>query len=160
MTFQQKDPLKPVVLWSSTWLLLATLIGLGFQSEAHTFSSMRLEDDPDERPSLSLRSSASVAFSSSELLFIAELKGGADDYQEFYCPSIEWDWDDATRSESTYDCEPYEPGKTKIQRRYSARHTFTEPGTYEIRFMLKKRSQVLTYARTKVRVRYGLPTRP
>ena len=96
-----------------------------------------------------------VAFSASDVLFVAVLKGGADNYEEFYCPTIEWDWDDLTKSETTYDCEPYEPAKSEIRRRYSARHTFQQSGTYEVTIRLKRKDKVLAYARTSVIVRFG-----
>src|SRR5881227_2471119 len=38
----------------------------------------------------------------------AELKGGDDDFEDYYCPTIEWNWGDGTVSESSNDCEPYE----------------------------------------------------
>ena len=96
-----------------------------------------------------------VTFAASEVLFIAQLRGGADDYEEFYCPTIEWDWDDLTKSEATYDCEPYEPSKSEIRRRYSTRHTFQRSGTYEVKVRLKRKDKVLASARTRVIVRFG-----
>ena len=49
----------------------------------------------------------------------AELKGGDDDFQDYYCPSIEWNWGDGTVSEATNDCEPYEARVSQIKRRYT-----------------------------------------
>ena len=54
----------------------------------------------------------------------AELIGGANDSEEFYCPTIEWDWGDGTQSESSVDCEPYEAGKSEIKRRFTVSHVF------------------------------------
>ena len=159
MTLQRKRR-SAVPSWSTSTLAVAALCVLAPHSTPSTTAGRQSEEGRDDRPSLSLRSSATVAFSSRELLFIAELEGGADDYQEFYCPSLEWDWDDATKSEATYDCEPYEPGKSEIQRRYSSKHTFQEPGSYEVKFRLKRRDKILIAARTKVTVRYGLPPGP
>ena len=156
MTLQRKQR-SAVPSWSTATLAVATVFVLAFHSTPPTAEGRQSEENRDDRPELSLRSSTAFTFSSSEVLFIAELKGGADDYEEFYCPSIEWDWNDATRSEATYDCEPYEPGKSEIQRRYSARHTFLDPGSYEVYFRLKKREKILTSARTKVKVWYGRP---
>ena len=81
------------------------------------------------------------------------MRGGADDYEDFYCASVEWDWDDDTRSESTPDCEPYEPGKSRIRRRFSTRHRFDYGGRYEVRFRLKKRDDAVAAARTVVELR-------
>ena len=109
----------------------------------------------DDKPELSLRASPRVAFAPVEVLFVAELRGGADDYEELYCVSIEWDWDDDTRSESTPDCDPYEPGTSKIRRRYSTRHRFDYGGRYEVRVNLKRRDETVASARTTVELRGG-----
>ncbi len=109
----------------------------------------------DERPDLSLRASPRVAFAPAEILFVAQLRGGADDYEDFYCATVEWDWDDDTRSESTPDCEPYEAGTTKIRRRFSQRRRFDYGGRYEVRINLKKRGDTVASARTVVELRGG-----
>ena len=88
------------------------------------------------------------------ILFTAELKGG-DDIEEFYRPEVEWDWDDDTRSESTPDCEPYEPGTSQIRRRFSQRRRFDYGGRYEVRINLKKRGDTVASARTVVELRGG-----
>ena len=120
---------------------------------ATTGSTMgRAEDD---KPDLSLRASPRVAFAPVEILFVAELRGGADDYEDLYCVSVEWDWDDDTRSESTPDCDPYEPGTSKIRRRYSTRHRFDYGGRYEVRINLKRRDETIASARTTVELRGG-----
>ena len=108
-----------------------------------------------DRPSLSLRASPRVAFVPAEILFVAQLRGGDDDYEDFYCVTIEWDWDDDTRSESTPDCEPYEPGTSRIRRRYSTRHRFDYGGRYQVRINLKKRGDTVASARTAVELRGG-----
>ena len=113
------------------------------------------ETQEDDQPELSLRASPRVAFVPVEVLFVAELRGGADDYEDLYCVSVEWDWDDDTRSESTPDCDPYEPGTSKIRRRYSARHRFDYGGRYEVRINLKKRGDVIASARTNIELRGG-----
>ena len=152
MTFQRHR--SSAVLSRST-LAVATLCVLALHAPRLPAESSQSDEKRDERPSLSLRSSVQVTFSSPEVLFVAQLKGGADNYEEFYCPTIEWDWDDLTKSESTYDCEPYEPAKSEIRRRYSARHTFQQSGTYEVKIRLKRKDKVLANARTRVMVPFG-----
>jgi hypothetical protein len=83
----------------------------------------------------------------------AELTGGANDYEAYYCAKIEWDWGDDTRSEAGYDCEPYEKGKSEIRRRFTQEHTFRIPGTYEVAFRLKQGSKIVGAARVTVQVR-------
>lgn len=106
----------------------------------------------NEDPELRLRATPRVGFSGTDILFIAELRGGPDDNEELYCASVEWDWDDDTRSERIPDCDPFEPGLSEIRRRFSQRHTFQQGGQYEVRFNLKKRGDVVLSARTIVQV--------
>ena len=111
----------------------------------------------DDRPELSLRARPQVAFAPAEISFTGVLRGGRDDYEEFYCVSAEWDWDDGTRSESILDCEPYEPGVSEIRRRFSRRHTFTLGGRYEVCLTLKRRDCVVQLERTSFVIQSGRP---
>lgn len=105
-----------------------------------------------ESPELRLRATNNLAFVPAEMLFTGRLRGGADDDEEYYCLSAEWDWDDGTISESTFDCEPYEPGVSEIRRRFSRRHTFTLGGRYEVRLTLKRGDDIVASARTAITV--------
>ena len=118
-------------------------------------SGRERQPEDDQKPELTLRSSPKVGFAPAEILFVAQLQGGTDDYEDLYCATIEWDWDDDTRSESTPDCEPYEPGTTTIRRRFSTRHRFAYGGRYEVQLSLKKRDDVVASARTIVELRGG-----
>ena len=64
----------------------------------------------NRRPKLVLRGRPEVAITPARVVFSAELTGGADDFEEYYCPTVEWDWGDDTRSESTVDCPPFPEG--------------------------------------------------
>ena len=112
----------------------------------------------DDRPELTLRARPQVAFASTEISFTGVLRGGSDDYEEFYCVSAEWDWDDGTKSESIFDCEPYEPGVSEIRRRYSRRHTYDRGGRYEVRLTLKRRDDVVDLVRTSVVIQGRFPS--
>jgi len=94
-----------------------------------------------------------VAYAGNDILFVGELRGGPDDNEELYCPTIEWDWGDDTISENTLDCDPFEAGVSEIRRRFSVRHTFDYPGRYEVRLHLKRQDDVLISARTRIEVR-------
>ena len=106
-----------------------------------------------EEPKLTLRASPRIVFNPDDVLFIGELRGGDDNYEELYCVSLEWVWDDDTRSQSTPDCEPYEPETSRIRRVYSMRHKFQGSGRYEVWLHLKQRDKIVSSARTSIEVR-------
>ena len=132
-----------------------SLVVLALPTAAPHGSAVRAQGDDDDKPKLSLRASPRVGFAPAEILFVAELRGGADDYEDFYCASVEWDWDDDTHSESTPDCDPYEAGTSRIRRRFSTRHRFDYGGRYEVRIRLKKRDDTVAAARAVVELRGG-----
>lgn len=107
----------------------------------------------DDKPELSLRASPSIAFSPAEIYFVAELKGGADDYEEYYCAGAEWNWGDGTKSESSADCDPYEAGKSTIERRFVARHRYRVEGSFRVRFRLMQKEDSVAGIGTTVIVR-------
>jgi hypothetical protein len=84
-----------------------------------------------------------------------DVNGGSDDYPEFYCPTVEWDWGDGTMSESSSDCDPYEAGKSTIARRFTADHVFRQQGGYRVTFRLKQKNRVVGSASATVQVRAG-----
>ena len=112
------------------------------------------EAKDDKRPKLTLKAQPVVSISPAKVTLRAELNGGANDYEEFYCPTIEWDWGDGTQSESTLDCEPYEPGKSEIKRRFSVEHVF-RAGSYQIAFRLKRHNKAVASVTTSIQVQAG-----
>ena len=74
----------------------------------------------DKRPSLTLKVTPPLGFSPLRVHASIDVRGGPDDFNEFYCPTIEWDWGDGTVSETSEDCEPYQEGTSTIRRRFSA----------------------------------------
>jgi hypothetical protein len=110
----------------------------------------------DKKPSLSLRATPPVGFSPLRVRFVVEVRGGADDYADFYCPAIEWDWGDGTVSKNSEDCDPYEAGKSTIRRRYSIEHVFRQPGSFQVFFRLKQRDRVIAASSGNVQVRPGV----
>src|SRR6187549_3774511 len=81
-------------------------------------------EDKPKRPKLTVKANPTMAMSPARVVASADVSGGADDFEEFYCASVEWDWGDGTKSESKSDCDPYEAGKSEIKRRYAQEHTF------------------------------------
>ena len=109
-----------------------------------------------KKPSLSLKATPSVSFAPARVVVVAEVKGGPDDFEEFYCPSLDWDWGDFTTSTAEADCEPYEPEKSTIKRRYTVEHRYKNPGSYKIMLRLKKADRVIASANAQIQVRAGL----
>jgi hypothetical protein len=112
--------------------------------------------DKKDKPTITVRSAPIVGFSPARMVVTAELRGGADDYQDFYCATVEWDWGDDTKSEAGADCEPYEAGKSTIKRHFTFDHVFNTAGEYRVEFKLKQKKKVVARAFTDVKVRPGI----
>jgi hypothetical protein len=112
-------------------------------------------DGADKKPSLSLKATPPAGFAPLRVHLAVDVKGGPNDYADFYCPTVQWDWDDGTISETSEDCNPYEAGKSSIRRRFSADHTFRLSGDYRLTFRLKQKDKVVSSATTTLTVRPG-----
>jgi hypothetical protein len=112
-------------------------------------------DAADKKPSLSLKATPPAGFAPLRVHLAVDVKGGPNDYADFYCPTVQWDWDDGTISETSEDCNPYEAGKSTIRRRFSADHTFRLSGDYRLTFRLKQKDKVVSSATTTLTVRAG-----
>ena len=108
-----------------------------------------------DRPKLLLRAQPSVAIAPARVILTAELSGGANDYQDFYCPTIRWEWGDLSSSEAVSDCAPYEAGKTEIKRRFTVEHMFDHAGSYKVYFRMKHGSKEIAATSTTVKVQPG-----
>lgn len=111
--------------------------------------------EADKKPSLSLRATPPAGFAPLRVRLFVEIRGGPDDYADFYCPTVHWDWDDGTISETSEDCDPYEAGKSVIKRRFTADHTFRTSGDHRLTFRLKQKDKVMASATTNITVRAG-----
>jgi hypothetical protein len=120
----------------------------------HASGAQRSGDD--KKPSLSLRATPPVGFSPLRVRLVVDVRGGSDDYQDFYCPAIEWDWGDGTVSGNSEDCNPYEAGKSTIKRRYTIEHVFRQPNTFQVFFRLKQRDRVIAASSANIQVRPGV----
>jgi hypothetical protein len=112
--------------------------------------------DKNAKPSIKVKASPIVAFAPARVVLTAEVKGGANDYEEFYCPTVEWEFGDGTKAEATTDCDPYEAGKSEIKRRYTHDRVFRIPGDFNVEFRLKQKNKTVATARTSIKVRPGL----
>jgi len=134
---------------SALGVILCAALAAGGQKEGKDAKDSK--DKDDKRPKVTLRAQPVVSISPSKVTLRAEITGGANDYEEFYCPTIEWDWGDGTQSESTSDCEPYEAGKSEIKRRFTVEHVF-RAGSHQIAFRLKRRDKAIAMATTTIQV--------
>ena len=107
------------------------------------------------KPSISVKASPSVAFSPARVVVTADIKGGPNDYEDFYCASVEWVWGDGTLSNQTSDCEPYEAGKSEIKRHFTADRVFNLSGDFRVEFRLKKKDKTIALGSTMVKIRPG-----
>jgi hypothetical protein len=107
-----------------------------------------------KKPKLELRATPRMAFSPVTVFFTAELTGG-DEVEEYYCPEIEWEWDDGGKSTQESDCAPYEPG-TKIERRFTAEHGYELAGVYNVKVAFKRTGRTFLSQTVRVTVRAGL----
>ena len=110
-----------------------------------------------DKPKATLRVNPTLVLLPARVVATAELTGGANDYQDYYCPTIEWVWGDETQKESGEDCDPYEAGKSEIRRRYSADHNYRPdpmggPASYDIIFRMKKGSKTVLSLRQTIKV--------
>jgi len=111
-----------------------------------------------KKPKLDLRATPRMAFSPVNILLTAELTGG-DDVEDYYCPELEWDWDDGGKSVHEADCPEYEAGKSKIERRFTAEHAYDKAGLYNVKLTMRHANKTLAETTIKITVRPGLGDR-
>jgi hypothetical protein len=109
----------------------------------------------DNKPSIAVKSSPLMGFAPFRVVLTAEVNGGPDDYEQYYCASVEWDMGDGIKAEEQQDCDPYEVGKSQIKRRYVREQVFNTPGEFRVTFKLKKKNKVVGTGATMIRVRPG-----
>ena len=125
-----------------TTILIASLASAGFTTEK------------PRKPRLDLRAAPRMAFSPANVLVTAELTGGDDVSDDYYCPEIEWNWDDGGKSVHESDCAPLEAGGT-FERRFTAQHAFRQAGTYNVKVTMRKANRPVAVATATVTVRPG-----
>ena len=130
---------------------LAVIVPLGIGAQ-----TQQPESKPEsKRPTLAVRITPPTGFTPLRVRASADVRDGSDDYPEFYCATVEWDWGDGTISENTTDCDPYEAGKSQIRRRFTADHVYRQAGAYRIAFRLKQKTRQVGGAVVTVQVRAG-----
>jgi hypothetical protein len=161
--------------WRSFFIFLT--LGTALAVAAQLSATAAAAAPQAKKPSISLRANPASGFSPLRVVATAEVKGGPNDYEDFYCASVEWDWGDGTKSETKADCDPYEAGKSEITRRFVQEHTFRSSGVTtspfgssasadgstsqppvqcRIKFMLKQKNKTVGSGQTSVEIRPGL----
>ena len=111
-----------------------------------------------KKPRLDLRATPRMAFSPVNIFLTAELQGG-DDVEEYYCPQLEWDWDDGGKSVHEGDCPPFVTGTTRIERRFTAEHEYRRAGVFTIKITMRRANRSFAASNVRVTVRPGLGDR-
>src|SRR5215831_12020530 len=106
----------------------------------------------EKKPKISVKANPSMGMSPVRVVVTADVSGGPNDNEEFYCAAVEWDWGDETRSSDAADCDPYVAGKSEIKRRFTADHVYRSAGEYQVLFHLKKKDKTVVSGNTIVRV--------
>jgi hypothetical protein len=135
---------------------VATALVMAFSAVLLIPANALYGEQGSKKPSLSLKATPAVSFAPARVVVVAEVKGGANDFEELYCPSVEWEWGDLTTSTAEADCDPYEAGKSEIKRRYTVEHRYKNPGGYKIVLRLRKANKIVATANAMVQVRAGL----
>jgi hypothetical protein len=120
-------------------------------------SSKPQKDQKDNsKASFSLRATPAMAFAPARITLSAELRGDVSDKEDLYCPTVEWDWGDGTISQSSNDCEPFQPNKSEIQKSFTTQHVYKTGGEYEVKILLKKADRVVAVAGASLNISRAL----
>ena len=140
--------------WAGVTCLTAALAAVTGLAASAQRDNSNARDDDKRRPKLSLKAQPTVSISPARVVLTAELVGGANDFEEFYCPTVVWEWGDGTESDSTLDCEPYQADKSEIKRRFTVEHIF-RAGDHKVIFRLKRNDKSLAMASATVKIQPG-----
>jgi hypothetical protein len=137
-----------------TLLVLVAFVGsLGGTRRAGAGDGAAKDAAAKDRPAFKVRASPGMAFPPVEVLLTAELVKGDDRHPDYYCPEVEWDFADGSRSIQQSDCEPF-GAEALLERRFTRRHAFAFPGEYVVTVTLRRAERVVAQAAAKV-VIYG-----
>ena len=138
-------------------MALSVVLALAFSGAAQEKDKSK---DKDAKPKLTVKVTPSMGSTAPvRVVASADLIGGAPDGEELYCPAVEWDFGDDTKSTASADCDPYEAGKSEIKRRFTAEHSYPNGGNFRIQLRLKKKNKVIVSGSTSVRIRPGIHER-
>jgi hypothetical protein len=74
--------------------------------------------------------------------------------EDYYCPRLEWEWEDGTMSTEESDCPPCEEAQPKDhERTWSRSRQFWEPGRQTVTVRLFKGDKVVRVLHVDVEIR-------
>ena len=114
------------------WLLLAVAV-------ASPVAAGESKAPKGKKPALDIRPTPRFGFSPMDVHFTAELKGG-DDVEDYYCPELEWLWDDGGKSIKESDCPAYRGGGHPYRAPFHHEHPFKDAGIYTVQVTLAART--------------------
>ena len=114
-------------------------------------------DDKDKRPKISVKANPAMGISPARVVVSADLNGGANDYEEYYCAGGRVGMG---RRYAVEQCRPIATRTKPARARSSAGSppiTSTAwPAITAIQFRLKKKDKPIAAASTSVKIRPGL----
>ena len=95
--------------------LSAAIAGLIFAGVSFAGSAQNAPSVAEaKKPSLSLKITPPVGFAPLKTRLVVDVRNGNDDFVDFYCPTVEWDWGDGT-SAGSISCRPGSNGNSGPQ---------------------------------------------
>ena len=142
--------------------ILITAAGIAIVAALTAAPSEQKPETPkapeQKRPKLTLKARPDVGIAPMRVVLTAEFEGGSDDFEDYYCPTVLWEWGDGTVSESSSDCPPYEAGKSQIKRRYTMEHNYrrSDPsGKIRAYFSLRHRDKEVAATGVNIAIQPG-----
>ena len=89
--------LRRDALTGAASLLLFGALTVAVSAQKPEKGSKDQENADPKRPKITLKAQPLIAMAPARVVLTAELVGGDDDFEDFYCPAIEWEWGDGFR---------------------------------------------------------------
>jgi hypothetical protein len=112
---------------------------------------------PAEKPKTELKANPPLATlgigsrASATVRFRLSIKDAGN--EDFYCPRLEWEWEDDTRATEESDCPPFAEARPEDhQKSWTRSRQFWEPGEHTIRVRLYKGERLIRTLDTKVQI--------
>ena len=74
--------------------------------------------------------------------------------EDYYCPRVEWEWEDGTKTSEESDCSPFDQASADHHRKVWTRaRAFKKSGTYAVKVRLYKADRMIHILETTAEVR-------